>query len=129
MMKQFTFAAILAVAASAMKSRNPLLVIEYESTDDYFLGVKQNNPVTMKMPRDSRARDGSCAGWTLVEEVHDTFSITVDDSAYCTSLVFEALADLPNNGEEEVYLVNDCGEEEEILTVMVQVYRDETEGI
>lgn len=125
-MKQFTFATILAAAASAMGSRNPLLLIDYESTDDYYLGVKQNNPVTMKLPRDMRARDGSCTGWVLEEDIYDTFSITVDDSAHCTNLVFNAFDDLPNDGEEEVYLVNDCGEEEETLTVKVQVYRDQT---
>ena len=58
-MKQIAFAA-LAATAFGMK---PKLILSYDDTDNYFLGLEHGNPVTMKVPRDKRAIDGSCKGW------------------------------------------------------------------
>ena len=40
MMKSFTIAAA-ALACSAMAGRNPKLIVSYEDTDDYFLGLRE----------------------------------------------------------------------------------------
>ena len=64
MMKSFTIAAA-ALACSAMAGRNPKLSISYEDTDDYFLGLREGQTLTLKEPKDfsADARDGLCSGW------------------------------------------------------------------
>ena len=63
MMKQFAFAATLCAMTMAMDASKPKLVISYESTENYFLGLDRENPTTLKMPKDRRTRDTSCMGW------------------------------------------------------------------
>ena len=129
MMKQFAFAAIAAIA-TAEKAPKPQLVISYRDTDDYFLGLEHGNPAHMKMPRDWRARDGECNGWSLEDasKEYDSFSIEVksppEGQQGCTKLIFRAANDAVDYAAEAVAFTNDCGEEPETLILNVQVYDD-----
>ena len=58
-MKQVAFAAIAAIAAAA----KPKLIVSYEDTQNYFLGLEHENPATMSLPRDYRTQNTSCTGW------------------------------------------------------------------
>ena len=63
MMKQFASAATLCAVSMAMHSSQPKLILSYESTENYFLGLERGNPTTLKMPKDRRTRETSCNGW------------------------------------------------------------------
>ena len=124
MMKQVAFAAITAFAAA----RSPKLIVSYNDTQNYFLGLEHDNPASMKLPRDYRAHNSECTGWRLQDEAaqYDSFTLKVisreDSPNGCSSLLFTAASDADVYERESVVFVNDCGEEEETLIVNVQVY-------
>ena len=65
MMKQVAFAAITAFAAAA---KSPKLIVSYNDTQNYFLGLEHGNPASLKLPRDYRTQKTDCTGWKLQNE-------------------------------------------------------------
>ena len=134
MFKQFAFAVVAAIVA-AENAPKPQLVVSYRDNGDYFLGLEHGNPATLKMPRDWRAKDGECAGWTLqnADQEYDSFSLEVrsppEGQQGCTKLILRANNMIDDYEAESVVFTNDCGEEEETLIVNVQVFDDMAEDI
>ena len=124
MMKQVAFAAVAAMAAAY----KPQLMVSYLDTDNYFLGLELQNPATLKMPRDFRAKDGACDGWILDQndEGYDSFELLTvsppDGIEGCDKLRFVARP-APFYEKEIVSFTNTCAEQDEDnkLIVYVQV--------
>ena len=125
MMKQVAFAAITAFSTAA---KSPKLIVSYNDTQNYFLGLEHDNPASLKLPRDYRAKETECNGWKLQNEdlEYDSFTLEVitreDSPNGCSSLLFTAASDADVYERESVVFVNDCGAEEELLVVNVQVF-------
>ena len=127
-MKQIAFAAL---AAMAYGMRKPKLILSYDDTENYFLGLEHNNPVTMKLPGDKRAKDpaNECTGWQLEAPGREfsTFRIEQQVTNKCTKLVFHTNEGLDAYDQEEVWFWNDCGNDidgDRVFILNVQVYDD-----
>ena len=125
MMKQVAFAALAAMAAAY----RPQLMVSYRDTDNYFLGLERANPATLKMPRDFRAKEGLCNGWTLDQndDGYNSFDLQIvsppEGVEGCDKLRFIAKPNAEIYEKEIVSFYNDCAEEDEddLLIVYVQV--------
>ena len=125
MMKQVAFAALAAMAAAY----KPQLMVSYWDTENYFLGLELRNPAMLKMPRDYRAKEGLCNGWTLDQNTdgYNSFDLEIvsppEGVEGCDKLRFVARP-APFYEKEIVSFSNDCAEEGEDnqLIVYVQVF-------
>ena len=132
MMKQFAIAAAIC-ASTTLAAMNPKLVISYDSTDDYFLGLKHGNPTTLKLPRDFRVKQGICDGWELQDpaRLYESFTMSVfappEGQQGCTNIVFDAVPNAEIYDEESVVFINNCDDGQEQLIMNVQVF--DSEGI
>ena len=127
-----SIAAIATLASVSMAGRYSGLFVNHD-----FAGEDEKNRVDVlalmdgvtseiKYPKDRRARDGSCEGWTLttLNEDLDSFQFAIDDSTRCKKIQFSDL-DAASQDIEELNFTNDCGDGDETWTIKVQVLESE----
>ena len=133
MMKSLS--AIAALSTMSMAKKGPKLMVDYdfsavgETETAYMdlLALQEGVPTSIKFPKDRRAKDGSCAGWTLNTATEDlkSFDYVIDGDGWCKKIVFTVNEAAASYDIERLGFTNDCGDGDETWTIMVQVLEDE----
>ena len=135
MMKSLVAIATLATMTMA-GSHGPKIMVDYDFSADGetekaymdLLALMEDVPTTIKFPRDRRARDGTCTGWTLNTATEDlsSFDFAINEVGSCKEIAFTVNDAAASYDIEQLEFTNDCGDGDETWTIMVQVVEDES---
>ena len=128
MMKSLAAIATLATMTMA-RSHGPKIMVDYDFSADGeteknymdLLALMEDIPTTIKFPKDRRAKDGACTGWTLNTATEDleSFDFAINEVGHCKEIEFTVNGDAASYDIELLEFTNDCGDGDETWTIMV----------